>query len=302
MTPSVLSFERQGSLYVPSAVPVDGRIIRTGVGLRGNGTVQTSGGPNPNLTATMDWSHGGTGTSDMAVLDDGRISLVDAGGATPATLRVMDRATQIPSAPSEWPVNMLRLETNGPNSRLVGWDSDGWEAPAEGQSIFFRLLFYSALAEGSGVAFEHGCQSNVGDIRHCWQFFSPQASYTELGFGSDGRSNYIAHVTTGRPYRLEWALSRGATTFVPTIRVYDESVSVSDPAYETDDFLEEWGSGPDSIADLTPYTTGSVSEAFRRYIFGLSGSSSGVTAAMYVGGFAVSLTDWCGQYVQGEAD
>lgn len=207
-----------------------------------------------------------------------------------------------------WPQNGLEISFGNQQASLVGTNGGGgWPAPDIGETIYFRMLIYNDLPANSGVAFEHGMQSNIGQIAHGWQFFSPDGSgNAQLGFFSltGGFSNYFASVPAGRPLRLEWAMTRltGASARVE-LRVYDETVSTTQHGWSNRDFLGNWGQGPLNLESLTDQLPlGTSTDGFRTYTFGAAGTTASVATGLYVTGFAVCLQDWCGPYQFGEGN
>ena len=211
-------------------------------------------------------------------------------------LSVVARSS-VTGLPTSWPTNVLRITFQGQNAQLVG-ATGLWAAPAAGAKLCFRFLAYNALPNGGGVANEHGMQSNLGDVHHFWQFFSPEANGSgTLGYGGSGAGgNNFATVPARRPMRFEECYTRttGASARVE-LRVTDESTG---QVYTNTHFLSQWGAAP-SILVNREMTFSNEMDGFRTYYFGASGSSSGTGIGVYITGFAV-CTDWCGVYSPGE--
>lgn len=210
-----------------------------------------------------------------------------------------------------WPENGLQISFDeAASSSLVGFREGegldvGWPAPAVGESIYFRMLHYNGLPEGSGVAFSHGMQSNIGSISHGFQIFSPEGGTFTYGFFSlsGDVDSFFVRLPARTPLRIEWQLVRepGPARARVRIRIFDESVSTTTPRWTQDDFLENFGEGPESLGSLDPsIDLGDEGNGFRRYLFGTSGNSSMDTTGFIVTGFAVCDGSWCGPYHPGE--
>ena len=194
---------------------------------------------------------------------------------------------------------LLRINFAGQDAQLVG-ATGLWPAPAANQTIAFRFLAYNALSTGSGVANEHGMQTNI-NYQHFWQFFSPDAGGTGLlGFGGGGSGgNNFATVPAGVPMRFEWLLTRSATglSALVEIRVTNEATG---QVFTNADFRSQWGEGPSVLVGRV-LTFSTEMDGFRSYLFGASGSSTGAGVSVYVTGFAV-CSDWCGANRAGEGN
>jgi len=238
-----------------------------------------------------EWANS-TGSTQAARTDGGRLGQSD---GTTTILSVVTKAS-VGGLPESWPTNLLLITYGGPGATQIVFVGDQWAAPAVGETIYFRFLAYNALPSGSGVANEHGMQSNTGGIHHYWQFFSPGAGGTgAFGVGGSGTyGNDHATVPAAIPMRVEWALTRTVEDYgVLQIRITDESTGT---VYTNADFGSSWGTGPSELVDRT-LTFTSLSAGFRNYIFGASGSSGGSGVGVYISGFAVAIgTDWIGPY------
>ena len=271
-------------------------------------------GGQPALAFAIDWGTG-TGNGLSAITDGGKVDVASGSAGPSSLIDVVETDVELVGAPAGWPANLLRQRSDSELNTIVGLDNRGsahpsaWAAPAIGESIWYRMLFYNGLPDAPpGVTFEHGNQSNIGALEHYWQVFSGNqgsagAGEAEFGFGhgSGSQASNFFIIPVGRFYRLEWQVTRlTASTMSVLIRIYDEATSLTVPEYTEVDCLENFGSGPGHVGQQT-WTYADVDLAFRGYLFGVSGSSSVVQGYWYVSGFAVSLEGWIGQYVPGES-
>ena len=243
-----------------------------------------------------------TGRSHEALTDGDR--LIEAGFPSDRLLEVVQLDDPILQ---DWPTNALQIEFQGPESSVVAV-ANAWPAPNVGESIYYRFFLFNALPAGAEVWFEHGMQSNIGDISHAFQLFAPEASTTQFGIGWASRDLPGAYMAQGlpaaTPLRVEWAFHRepGEASARVEIRIFDETVSLTSPQWTEADFFSDYGEGNTTIAtdagvlDLaqTSEPNPVTNDPFRQYLFGASGSSPATTCCVLVTGFAVSLDGWIG--------
>ena len=215
----------------------------------------------------------------------------------PYSSTILAVVPKIAGLPASWPANLLRITFAARDAQLVGAVGQ-WAAPMAGAKVCFRFLTYNALPNGSGVAFEHGAQSNIGDLHHFWQFFSPESTGSGwLGFGGSGAGgNNFALIPARRPLRVEECYTRTTGTRARVeLRVTDESTG---QVWTNTHFGSNWGESPSTLVGRE-MTFATEMDGFRSYYFGASGSSGGSGVSVYVTAFAV-CTDWCGPYRVGE--
>ena len=271
------------------------------------------GGAGGALDFAVDWGTA-TGSTQNARTDGGKL----ADKAYVSTVLSVVARTSISGAPTDWPTNMLRVEYNG-DGQLVGNDAGDeaelWAArPAVGEYYFGRFLLWVPTTARSSD--EHGQQSGLGSIQHCFQVYANNSSTFSLGFSSTADThlsttqyrtdNGTGPIPMAKPIRVEWRLHRNASgTAQALIKIFNEDVSKIVEQWDTDDFLENYGGGPNSLLDNNPsITINDVAQAYGGYIFGSTGNTS--AGHVFVGGAAfrisASSSDWIGAYVAGEAD
>jgi hypothetical protein len=150
---------------------------------------------------------------------------------------------------------------------------------------------------------------------------------TTVGQAPDNYVKYDVTLVKFKTYRIEWKQIRISAVDTSTdidynynydVRIYDESVSVTTPAFTGADFMRISGPNPptpSSLAAEAPVnftmseTNPDGTTTSRSQTVGTNGAagtnwnSVGTTtrdAFTYFGGVAVSQQDWCGPYVPGE--
>ncbi len=274
-------------------VAVGSATIRaTSEGQTGSASLSVTAAPPPG-GATVLWA---TSWAAGNRTDGGRLNQDLAWSST--ILSVVPKST-VAGLPASWPANLLRITYAGRDAQLVA-ATGLWAAPVAGAKLCFRFLAYNALPNGSGVSSEHGMQSNIGDLHHFWQFFSPESNGSGwLGYGGSGTSGSdFASVPARRPMRVEECYTRTTGTRARVeLRVTDESTG---QVFTNVDFLSNWGGGSAQLVGRE-MTFSNEMDGFRSYYFGASGSSNGTGVSIYVTGFAV-CSDWCGVYRAGEGN
>lgn len=159
------------------------------------------------LAFSTSWDTATGKTSDA--LTDGQ-ALTEVGFPADLLLEVVDKDA---AHPAHWPDHGLAISFDGSAASMVA-AANAWPAPEVGQSIYYRFLLFNALPAGGGVAFEHGMQSNIGDISYTFQLFSPDpgSDTFSMGWASHGLPGDDAYMVTdlpaATPLRVEWALHR----------------------------------------------------------------------------------------------
>jgi hypothetical protein len=269
-------------------------------------SVVSSGGGGGSLAFASEWANS-TGAGETAVRDGTKWDVYN-NYATANLLEV------IASTGLDFPTtNCLRVNFNLENAGDVRiWNK--WAYPAStGDGIYHRIYFRNAISDSFGT-------QSTGNV-HQLEPSSGAGVPWGLKFGTNGSGGYevfwyLAGVTPNSTfslngtldknvtYRIEWAFVRKSNGFfTPLIRIYNASNVL---VYDTDDFRDDvpttlTAKNPD--VDLS--ATSDSGRVFGRELFvGNNGPSWTVTTGnyQYFAAAAVSVTDWCGAYVEGEAD
>ncbi len=246
------------------------------------------------LAFASDWSTE-LGTSVNALTDGG---VWDGASGKPDILEVVV-ATGL-----DFPMtNVLRVEQlEGATHRNVNV-AGAWPLPAIGRWIYKRVYWRNNASTAGQAGFNHPVQSCAGAGPKCgdlwWRHNFPGGSTWQLQLTTNDTPYPENHHSPGRvfaydtTYRLEWAMKRlSTTTWELHARIYDSNDVL---LYADGDFLNSEGRG--SLLDLPTIRTNDPTSQIEALI-GWQGGR-GVTGGgeyIYFGGFAVSLTDWCGPY------
>lgn len=246
------------------------------------------------LELFWDW-RAATGTSTTALQDGGKIPyLSNADGllsiiANPGNL----------GFPAEME-NLLQITHNDEDNGLVGSrgdiDDDTFAAVGIGETQNRRYYIRVDWPDGADIGPDHGFQSNVGVIQ--FMHVIPGGSAGTINFDIDNQtiSPYRVNIAKGKCWRLELGLTRfDADECTIVAELFDESVSLTVPVYDSTDFVNT-GTGDNLTEANFPYSDADV--FFRNWMFGISGQA-GVTytgGTLYVGGFAVSRNGPIGAY------
>jgi len=283
-------------------------------GVTGSATFTvTAAPPTPTLAWASDW-HTATGTSNAAKNDGGKWDLsVDGGGPTNRLEVVSATGLDFPSGMA----NVLKVL-----NRFTNWQNDywnvlvqnGWQLPAIGGSITFRLYFRYNIGAGTGGDHLHAVQTGPpGNCPYTAELLFGRATATTFDFSlatyggtSSGGGN--AHewqlnfpLNREVTYRIEEQYIRqGTNTWKAHARLYDSSNNLiaSDA-----NFADTYGSGTNLATYSGNITSGT--DCFRNKMIGFPNQNGGSDDAahqhIYYGGFAVSLNGWIGPYVAGES-
>jgi hypothetical protein len=264
----------------------------------------------PNLVFTSDW-HVATGTSGAAKSNGGQWDLsVDGGG--PA-----DRIAVVSAAGLAFPAgmaNVLRVLHDVANEDSY-WNvliEDGWPLPPIGGSLFKRMYFRYDVA-GSGGGDMHAVQT--GPPGNCpytaeWMFArrgTTQVDFALAHYGGSGSNSNQHHwllqfpLGRGQTYRVEEQFIRqGTNSWRVHARIYDAANTLIaqdadftcdyHPAHTMGSYTGNITSGTDCLRNAMIGYPGQTGK----------GSSDPAHQHIYYGGFAVSITDWCGPYIAGE--
>lgn len=282
-----------------------------------------AGGASPagHLVFASDWSTA-TGRSDAAWRDTGK--------AVPWSVTGLPIDTRNGDV-----IVATGLDFPSTNCYRIGFDSglggrvvaEGiWSAPAIGESLYYRMYFRNALP--AIATFMHPVFPQVGGgTGICeWMFNGDASSYggTSDQFAFDIRTLYDSSgsppddthhwrvvLDKHRTYRIEWVLRRLSTEgFRLDARVYDDLVSTTVSLFTSSDFVCGRFGHTHTLADTNLGTAGVggnvlIPAATVGALADLNISDPGTyslaaTDYCYWGPVAVSKTDWCGVYVNGE--
>jgi len=250
------------------------------------------------LSEFVDWRTA-TGTGDSALEDGGKITSPVRG-----SLNLME--VKPTSGDSGWPVGLdnyvdLSYNTSGGNGRTwqIGTEDEEWlPLPDIGESQWRRWYWKNDLPNGAAIGTDHGFESNIGTIQLTCRNMSGSGGTAPFDWTNSLESfEPFVTITKGVVYRVEVQLYRhSANEFGLSVWLYDEAVSVTVPAFEPADFVDDSSPFDNLTEILWSYTDARA--LFQNWMFGASGQ----TGATYVGGsvkfsgFAVSMTGPVGQY------
>ncbi len=265
-----------------------------------------------------DWRHA-TGTSEDALLDgaSGSRKWDEDGGNDPALIEVISAAgLGFPAGMT----NVLRIEN------AVGSGEDhmlhktlthtDWTVPANGESVWHRLYIHNAVSDGFSLGFSHQWQSFNDGTRSDWGVnmvnFAGNAGKWELyyqdvcqdgelyGLWDEGGSD--RQLDKDVTYRFEWQLTKdsnsasgcSADNMTLNVRLYNLAGTL---LYGNSEFKNNIRTS-ETIAGNNPFMDLHADAQLLGIMLGQSGASlaGGGGEYIYVGGYAVSRTDWCGAW------
>jgi hypothetical protein len=255
------------------------------------------------LDVFVDWRTA-TGTTSTAVLDGSK--LVDRFGGTSGLIEVITNPGTL-GFPATL-TNIMQVEFNAENSALVGREpSDGYlhsTVPSVGNSIYRRWYLRNDLPNGANTGQDHGCQTQVGVIELCFRWGGGGTGTFLYEIQSNSTGGHPSHgfgvqLDRGKCYRIEHIMTRtGTSTATCAVNIYDESVSLTVPVFDSTDFLDTWedNGGADLTAQTFSFT--STTDAFRAWLFGVSGQGGATYTGgtCYLGGYAASYEGPIGVY------
>lgn len=291
--------DRRTFLKVTGGAVVASAIVACGDGPSANNN--GGGTPNDELVFASDWSTA-TGNSANALSDGGKWDDVSSG--TP-------RVEIVPATGLGFPAGMTnvlagRYRNTDTQFWIVG-KTNGWALPAVGGVMCKRLYFRHTVVGTSSITY-HPVEPAVG------------ACADEAEWVVNSQANFIFRIQThshrwettlqrGNTYRVEERWERtGTQTWVLHMRVYDAGNNL---IRDDDDFSCSLGHGNHTLASggTTVVNTTSNAECLRSQNINWQGSAQDGRGSddennnrIYYGGYALSHSDWCGPYVQGEAD
>lgn len=291
--PRPRGLDRRAFVVAAGGVAVTAAFARCNGIQNGNG----NGGAATGLAFASDWSTR-SGTSAAAVTDGGKWDGVN----TDVGFAVVE------AGPLDFPPDMthvLSVAYNGELARGVT-RRDGWALPPIGGVLCFRLYWRMAIAatihddqHPVQAAYEAGACPYAAE----WVHGLGSTYYFQIANLMDGQFSREMHRWTtslqrDATYRVEERYERIATDrWKLHVRIYDHlgSPIVSDPDLRCDLHNDETlASQPDIVTPLP--------ECLRHKMIVHQGKFQfpDPDNRIYYGGFAVSLTDWCGPYQPGE--
>ena len=260
-----------------------------------SGSVEVAIDPKP-LAFASDWS-AELGTSDNALTDGG---IWDASGGNPDIIEVVE-TTGLDFPPTM--NNCFRIEElDGATWRGINVAS-AWALPAIGSSIWKRVYWRNNASSPGPAGFVHPLQSCAGAGPKCgdlwWRHNFPGGTTWQLQLTTNDTPYPENHHSPGsvfaydKTYRLEWQMKRlTATTWELHARIYDSNNVL---LYGDGDFFNS--DGDRSLLDLpTIITNDPTSQQECMIVFQGGNGIPGGGEYLYLGGYAVSLTDWCGPH------
>lgn len=222
-----------------------------------------------------------------------------------------------------WPTaNALRarwVSPGGVRSAGIVFASELWTHPAVGESVYLRKYFCHDGDDDAGGGTDDNSNHSFQSIGGGGMAGAGSAVYQltwgnrGVGGAADGTFRFtVASLASGssrfRPavyldkgavYRVEYRIHRVATLGIAIhIRVYDSANTL---VLQDSDFVLVASST--TLADnpeLGLESDDITEEYLRNFALGAIGTGMPTDVACYYGAVAVSRTDWCGPYVEGE--
>jgi hypothetical protein len=251
-----------------------------------------SGQPSSNIVWFSDWRTA-TGNSTAALRDNGKWT---------SELCAAPVAEVVPATGLAFPAgmaNVFRSQYYMPGQcRMMHTDSQ-WPAPAVGQSLYFRIYYRNAVADGASLAEAHPIQAT--NIAWEWKLTTPAAGIAPLRWIFPQQVypdiHFDAPLQTNQTYRVEWRIQHQAVGVCKVeLRVYDGSDVLR---FGNGDFLTELYLGQNiPLAVRNPDLACGASADFQTMEVGNNDPNvyTGVNQYVYWGGAAVSATHWVGPY------
>jgi hypothetical protein len=272
------------------------------------------GGGGTTLFAS-DWSAGGIGQTQTIVRDNnkwqefGGTLVGDGGGAPQLSEVVSSSGLGFPAGIGQVYRNCYNFDSS---SQVRG--SDIWALPAVGDFFTIRYYFRFDIPDAAGSlswAAHHPFEAFPGACAFEWEHrMSSNANGTydwmltlgNLDSSSHGGANadWVRVLNKGTVYRIETQFTHASTgVWSPRVRIYDsdDTTLLSEPVRRNQVTLLS--------ADDPLFSPGDT--CMRSVTCGTNGPSGvwadlGNSAFIYYGAVKVTLNDWCGPYVAGEAD
>jgi len=260
--------------------------------------------PPAGLAFASDW-HTATGNTTNAATD---------GGKWPENYNVSsDRVTVVSASGLSFPAgmaNVLAIRYSTSDSLFCGVAiQNGWQLPAVG-GVLCRRLYFRHTIDGTDSSTHHPVECYPGNCAYAAEWVvnkgpTFQLQIATLNDGTDFNNGHRWEVTLNRDttYRVEERYERTATgTWKLHLRIYDSSNTLI--KQDADFNCAVHGThtlasqpniltpNPDCLRDIMIQNQG---------VGDTRGSNNTATNRIYYGGMAISLADWCGPYVAGEA-
>lgn len=274
-----------------------------GVELDDQPTCEVTGAPSgTGIVFASDWGDS-LGTGETPMRDGTKWSSVQ-GTEGPCEV-IASTGLDFPTA------NVFRIEHEGTARGVIG--NNLWATPAIGQTLYKRIYWRNGVTSAiPGAGFNHLVQPCTGVGGNCsaaWLVHNyPGGAAWSFGLSNENTPIHrwlvaggLAYNTT---YRVEWAHTRvGANEFTNMMRIYNSAGTL---LTTLGDFSCVTHSGAHTMATDPPIeVTIDDPDGLGDCLIGWQGGSEAggdgkIGEYLYVGGFAVSLTDWCGPYTPGE--
>lgn len=261
-------------------------------------------------TGTVAWnSDWRTGT-----ILDGKWSGISGGSTTNLSV--------IPAVGMGFPsdmTNVLRVNVPANTISQMLMTNGKWPTPPIDGTVYYRVYHRSAFPNNFANGGFHPFQNGLNNLAWEWKTGVVANGQVTLQFWLNGSQDHYPYThfdisggyLSNHTYRIEWAITRKATGVVGQwgtvtnpgrvqIRIYDESISKTVPAFTNDSF-HQMDATTTLTADSAKYyfsLSPSVDESFSAINLGNNGpqvDSRTGNNYEYYGGFAV-CTSWCGAY------
>jgi hypothetical protein len=265
------------------------------------------------IVFASDW-HTAVGSGSTAKSDGGKWDVtVDSGGAANRIEVVATTGLDFPSGMA----NCLKVLNPFANWQNLYWNvlvQNGWALPTVGNALYQRLYFRYDIGAGTGTNTLHPVQTGppgscpyTNELVEFDRIDATTYHLVNSNLGANGankhRWEFKTPQTRGTTVRLEQQFIRQSTNeWAMHLRLYNSSnVLIGQDA----DFTDGYTGLTLAAYDAANGTITSGTDCLRNFMIGFPNQDMGSDDVnhqhIYYAGFAVSLTDWCGQYVPGEA-
>ena len=283
------------------------------------GITPTDAGPlPPDVLFFSDWRTA-TGTSLEALTDGSKWTDISANS---------DSNGEVIPNPGDlgFPVsmtNILRVATDGTRDGWFEPKVRGLPIPMVGQSRYYRWYFRNAQPDGLEDSGTHPIQDadesaagsqvnwsfNVVDSNPLFGlspgewgilFMNQNPTWDDSRWNLGARAEQLTPLSKDRTYRFELHLLRNSdATFILDARVYDESISATEPLYDGADFNNNVGTRNLTGGHENPINTLANMGGITAGLNGIGNAAAPhgwPLVYAYQGGFCIRADDWCGAY------
>ena len=257
------------------------------------------GTPNGDLVFASDWGTA-TGNSANALSDGGKWDDVSNGTT---------RVEIVPATGLGFPAGMTNvLAGRYRNTDTAFWIvgiTNGWALPPVGGVMCKRLYFRHTVVGSSTITY-HPVEPAVGNCADEGEWVVNSASNFIFRLQTHSH-RWETTLQRGNTYRVEERWERtGTQTWVLHMRVYDAAGTL---IRQDSDFNCSLGHGAHSLATTgaTAVNTTSNADCLRSQNINWQGSAQDGRGSddennnrIYYGGYALSMSDWCGPYTPSE--